>query len=76
MSLLIDLDSFRSSKAEFDNKDWVLQCKPGMAGAVINLNDQVLFIEDVFYARIVYINNEWYLKEFLMEPKSKNYERI
>ncbi len=38
--------------------------------------DQILFIEDILYARIVYINKEWYLKEFLMEPKNKNYERI
>ncbi len=38
--------------------------------------DQILFIEDILYARIVYINNEWYLKEFLMEPKKLNYERI
>ena len=38
--------------------------------------DQILFIEDVLFARIIYINNEWYLKEFLMEPKTKNYERI
>ena len=41
----------------------------------INTN-QILFIEDVLYARIIYINNEWYLKEFLMEPKKRNYERI
>ena len=37
---------------------------------------EVLFIDEILYARIIYINNEWYLKEFLMEPKKKNYERF
>ena len=38
--------------------------------------DQVLFIEDVLYGRVVYVNNEWFLKEFIMEPVSRNYERL
>ena len=37
---------------------------------------EVLFIDEILYARIIYINNEWYLKEFLMEPNNKNYERL
>ena len=38
--------------------------------------DQVLFIEDVIYGRVIHIENEWYLKEFLIEPKGRNYERF
>ena len=38
--------------------------------------DQVLFIEDVLYGRVVYVNNEWFLKEFIMEPVKRNYERL
>lgn len=38
--------------------------------------DQVLFINDVLYGRVVYVNNEWFLKEFIMEPILRNYERL
>ena len=35
-----------------------------------------VFFEDVIYGRLLFINNEWYIKEFGMEPNLKNYERI
>lgn len=38
--------------------------------------DQVLFIEDVLYGRVIYVNNEWFLKEFITEPVNRNYERL
>ena len=41
----------------------------------INTN-QVLFIEDILYGRVIYVNNEWFLKEFTMEPITRNYERL
>ena len=37
---------------------------------------EYLFFEDVIYGRLLFINNEWYIKEFGMEPNLKNYERI
>ena len=33
-------------------------------------------IDDILYGRVIYINNEWFLKEFTMEPKTRNYERF
>ena len=41
----------------------------------INTN-QVLVIDDILYGRVIYINNEWFLKEFTMEPVKRNYERL
>jgi len=38
--------------------------------------DQTLHIDDILYGRVIYINNEWFLKEFIMEPKTRNYERF
>ncbi len=38
--------------------------------------DQTLHIDDILYGRVIYINNEWFLKEFTMEPKTRNYERF
>jgi len=38
--------------------------------------DQTLHIDDILYGRVIYVNNEWFLKEFIMEPVSRNYERL
>lgn len=38
--------------------------------------DQILHIEDILYGRVIYVNNEWFLKEFIMEPIKRNYERL
>ena len=38
--------------------------------------DQILHIEDILYGRVIYVNNEWFLKEFIMEPVKRNYERL
>ena len=38
--------------------------------------NEILFIEDILYGRVIYINNEWFLKEFTMEPIKRNYERF
>ena len=43
----------------------------------IHTNQDLSFDDkDVIYGRLLFINNEWYLKEFSMSPNPKNYERV